>query len=134
VHVNDGARFGFGHAFALALFVIAPAAALWRMADGALLIFFAVCWVGISGITYFAYALDKQNARAKGRREPEKTLHLLELIGGWPGALVAQFRLRHKSSKIRYQFVFWLIIGLHQFVAIDYLRGWALARQVMGHR
>jgi len=41
-------------------------------------------------------------------------LHLLELLGGWPGAFLAQRRLRHKCSKRRYQFVFWLIVLAYQ--------------------
>lgn len=130
VHVNDGGSFTVLHAFGLALLMFAPAAALWRATDGAVFYLSVACWIGFSVITYFAYAWDKQSARAKGRREPERTLHLLELIGGWPGALVAQFRLRHKSSKITYQFLFWLIVTLHQLVAIDYVRGWPMLQQV----
>jgi uncharacterized membrane protein YsdA (DUF1294 family) len=57
-------------------------------------------------------------------RTPEMLLHLLELAGGWPGAWVARRRLRHKSSKISYQFEFWLIICIHQFAAFDSLQQW----------
>jgi hypothetical protein len=57
-------------------------------------------------------------------------LHLLELLGGWPGAFLAQRRLRHKSSKGSYLFVFVLIVGLHQFLAIDALRGWPFLKLV----
>ncbi|SJM91388.1 Cold-shock protein (fragment) [Crenothrix polyspora] len=46
-------------------------------------------------------------------RIPEKSLHTLELLGGWPGALLAQRTLRHKNRKPSYQVVFWLIVGLH---------------------
>jgi len=32
-------------------------------------------------------------------RTPETTLHLLELLGGWPAAWLTQHMLRHKSRK-----------------------------------
>lgn len=70
-------------------------------------------YAGASCVTFIAYALDKSAAQ-KGRwRTPEKTLHLLALIGGWPGALAAQKLLRHKSSKQSFQIVFWITVLLN---------------------
>ncbi|EGQ7696847.1 DUF1294 domain-containing protein [Vibrio vulnificus] len=46
-------------------------------------------------------------------RTPESTLHLLSLLGGWPGALLAQFLLRHKSKKQPFKFILWLTITLN---------------------
>jgi uncharacterized membrane protein YsdA (DUF1294 family) len=46
-------------------------------------------------------------------RIPESRLHLAELLGGWPGAWVAQRLFRHKSAKVRYRVVFWAIVVLH---------------------
>ena len=77
----------------------------------------------ISWCTDMMYSWDKRKARNKEWREPEHILHFMELIGGWPGAFIAQRRFRHKSSKGPYQFVFVLIVGLYQFLAIDALRG-----------
>ncbi len=67
----------------------------------------------ISGVTFVAYALDKRAARRGSRRTAERTLHLLEFAGGWPGALLAQRTLRHKTRKVSYQIVFWAIVALH---------------------
>ncbi|GJM18995.1 MAG: hypothetical protein DHS20C14_12080 [Phycisphaeraceae bacterium] len=67
----------------------------------------------MSGIAFVAYALDKRAARRGAWRTPESTLHLIELLGGWPGALAAQRMLRHKNRKRRYQLVFWCIVALH---------------------
>jgi uncharacterized membrane protein YsdA (DUF1294 family)/cold shock CspA family protein len=85
----------------------------------------------ISVLTYATYASDKQRARTKGWRTPESHLHLLELLGGWPGAWLAQRQLRHKCSKGSYQFVFWLIILAHQFAAYDSMQDWHLSKAVM---
>lgn len=67
----------------------------------------------MSLIAFTAHALDKHRARHGGRRIPEATLHLLELLGGWPGALVAMSFFRHKTRKTSYRVVFWLIGMAH---------------------
>ncbi len=51
--------------------------------------------------------------RTDGRRVPEKTLHLLALFGGWPGALMGQRVFRHKTQKFGFRIVFWLCVTLH---------------------
>jgi uncharacterized membrane protein YsdA (DUF1294 family)/cold shock CspA family protein len=130
-HVNDGGRFGVPDGLVLLLLMAAPAVAIYRVGETGGWQFAAVCWAGFSGMTYWAYALDKKNAQAGAAREPEKMLHLMESIGGWPGAFVAQRRLRHKSTKLGYQFVFWSIVALHEFIAIDALRGWPMMRHLL---
>lgn len=62
----------------------------------------------ISLCTYAVYAVDKRAAQRGRQRVPERTLHLLALLGGWPGAWLAQQRLRHKTAKPRFQALFWL--------------------------
>lgn len=67
----------------------------------------------LSGVAWIAYALDKRAAQHGHRRIPEAHLHLLELAGGWPGALLAQRALRHKNRKSGYQAVFWCVVAVH---------------------
>nr|WP_283105629.1 DUF1294 domain-containing protein [Shewanella kaireitica] len=70
----------------------------------------AVYFLAASGITFIAYALDKQAAKKQSWRIQEFKLHLLALLGGWPGALLAQQTLRHKSAKNSFKIVLWLSI------------------------
>lgn len=64
----------------------------------------------ISIITFFFYANDKNAAQQGKWRTAESTLHLLALLGGWPGAAIAQAYLRHKSKKLSFRIVYWLTI------------------------
>lgn len=69
-------------------------------------------WVyGIASfVTFFAYAFDKSAAIGRRWRTRENTLHLFSLVGGWPGALLAQRFIRHKSAKDSFQSLFWLTV------------------------
>ena len=67
-------------------------------------------YLGVSLITYLAYAFDKSKAQRGKWRTQESTLHLLALIGGWPGAALAQQILRHKSTKTAFRSVFWFTV------------------------
>lgn len=74
-----------------------------------------VLWVylGVSLLTFVVYAFDKLAAKDGARRTPEKTLHWLSLVGGWPGALIAQQTLRHKSKKQSFRAGFWGTVALN---------------------
>lgn len=64
-------------------------------------------------VAFAAYAFDKSAAQNNQWRTQESTLHMLGIIGGWPGALVAQRLLRHKSKKLSFQVVFWATVMLN---------------------
>jgi len=70
-------------------------------------------YAAISITAFIAYALDKSAARDGRWRIAENTLHLLALLGGWPGALLAQYRLRHKSAKPAFLIIFWATVLLN---------------------
>jgi len=67
-------------------------------------------YLGLSLATFVVYAVDKRAARTGRQRVPENTLHVLALAGGWPGAIVAQQALRHKTAKRSFRRVFWVTV------------------------
>lgn len=80
---------------------------------------------GVASIlTLVIYGIDKRRARNDQWRIPESAIHSLELIGGWPGALIAQRLFRHKNRKVSFQVVFWLIVIAHLA-----LWGWGISRR-----
>jgi uncharacterized membrane protein YsdA (DUF1294 family) len=69
--------------------------------------------VALSMLAYVLYAVDKSAARRGKRRIPEATLHVVDVLGGWPGALIARHALRHKTRKQPFRSVFWLTVVLN---------------------
>lgn len=67
----------------------------------------------LSFICVALFVRDKRAAQARSRRVPEATLHMVELLGGWPGAWLAMWFLRHKSAKHRYRLITNLIALVH---------------------
>ncbi|MGB1261845.1 MAG: DUF1294 domain-containing protein [Cognaticolwellia sp.] len=72
-----------------------------------------LAYLAFSTITYVAYGLDKAKAQRGSWRTPESTLHFFALMGGWPGAAIAQQTLRHKSKKREFRMVFWLTVMIN---------------------
>lgn len=74
---------------------------------------FGILVIGYSAlslIAFAAYAIDKSAAKRGAWRISEGTLLFLGLAGGWPGALIAQETLRHKSRKTSFRAVFWITV------------------------
>jgi uncharacterized membrane protein YsdA (DUF1294 family)/cold shock CspA family protein len=78
-------------------------------------------YLGVSALTFGSYAIDKSAARLKQRRVAETSLILLGMLGGWPGAILAQQLLRHKTAKLAFRAVFWasVLINVFVFVALN---------------
>ena len=91
--------------------------------------------LGVYGVMslfcFIAIYRDKRKSLTRQWRTPERNLHLLELLGGWPGGLIAQQVFRHKTRKFSYQLIFWSIVALHGLVWADVLRDFAMSRAVM---
>jgi uncharacterized membrane protein YsdA (DUF1294 family)/cold shock CspA family protein len=84
-----------------------------------------------SVVAWICYRTDKQRAKSGQWRIPEAQLHLVEFLGGWPGAFLAQRKFRHKTRKFSFQFIFVSIVVLHQFAAADVILGHALSRRAL---
>lgn len=82
-----------------------------------------VGYAAASIVAFFAYAFDKAAAVRGSWRTPESTLHLLGVAGGWPGALLAQQLLRHKSSKPSFVAMFWFTAALNVGVFVAWHAG-----------
>lgn len=67
----------------------------------------------LSPVTFLVYGWDKWKSGHDGRRIPEKSLHLLAFLGGWPGAVAGQRWFRHKTVKPTFRAILTLIAVLH---------------------
>ena len=101
---HASSRFSYG-VLLLWLVLMLTAASIWSVPR-----FIWLVYAGLSVLTFMAYWQDKWSAQKGQWRTPEKMLQTMALVGGWPGALLAQQWLRHKSSKTRFQQEFWLMV------------------------
>jgi len=85
----------------------------------------ALVYLAASAICFVVYAADKSAARAGRWRVSERALLGLGLIGGWPGALVAQQVVRHKSRKSSFQIAFWLTVLANVCLLIALTTPWS---------
>jgi len=97
-------------ALAIPAFVAILAGTAWRWGMSPAV---PLALLGLSLVTFGAYVFDKSAAVAGPWRTREQTLHLLGLLSGWPGALVAQQRLRHKTRKTAFVVTFWITAVLN---------------------
>lgn len=70
-------------------------------------------YAAASLLAFLMYRGDKLAAQREHQRTPEATLHLVGLLCGWPGALIAQQLFRHKTVKQPFQLVFWATVALN---------------------
>lgn len=112
------------HIWLRRLLVVASLAVLaWLIVASQQLAFTAKVYAVIATATFIAYAIDKAAAQSNRWRIPESTLHAFALMGGWPGALLAQALLRHKSVKKEFRLIFWMTVTINLLVL-----GWLVSR------
>jgi uncharacterized membrane protein YsdA (DUF1294 family)/cold shock CspA family protein len=107
-------RRALGMLFLLALVGVAVA--------GLVPLVLAIAYLVLSALSWLMYWWDKDAAGQGARRTPESTLHFVDLLGGWPGALIAQQQFRHKTVKASFQTVFWLTVLVNLVVAVWVVR------------
>lgn len=75
---------------------------------------FILIWYGLVNLSAaVAVVHDKAAAIGQRRRTPERTLHVLALLGGWPASWLAQRMAHHKTRKVGFQVIFWLCALAH---------------------
>jgi uncharacterized membrane protein YsdA (DUF1294 family)/cold shock CspA family protein len=105
---RDSAKAGFTGSVIVAAIFISVVAFLTYATSLPVIVIWGCLTMSL--VTFLVYAVDKSAAKRNARRTPENTLHMLALAGGWPGALIAQQALRHKSSKQPFRTVFWITV------------------------
>jgi uncharacterized membrane protein YsdA (DUF1294 family) len=93
---------------------------------GRLPIFTAVLFVVASLLVFLVYGFDKSAAMNRRQRTPENVMHLMNLLGGWPGGLVASQLFHHKSKKLEFRVIFYFCIALNCAA----LAWWMFARPI----
>lgn len=114
---ESSAPWGTATLFAIPGFVLLylVVAVLWRPPAA-----LAGIYLAASVATFLAYAVDKSAAQRGRWRTSEGALHVFAMVGGWPGALIAQQFLRHKSAKAAFRSVFWgtVVINVMGFIVL----------------
>lgn len=81
-----------------------------------LLLYFLI----VNSIVFILAGYDKSQAKKNKRRIPEKTLFLLETIGGTIGLLLGMLFFRHKISKPSFILKFSAIVFIQIVIAVLY--------------
>ena len=66
-----------------------------------------------SVVAFLMIGWDKRAARRGTWRIPERRLHVVELLGGFPGSFLARHLFRHKTLKFSYRLTFGAIVAVH---------------------
>lgn len=113
---------GLGALLACAALLVLPGVAVWPLFER-----WGWAWIaaplGLGALSFALYAFDKRRAVRGGGRVAEAQLLAIDVLGGWPGGLLAQQVFRHKNAKIAYQVAFWFIVLAHQAAAAWWLFG-----------
>lgn len=79
-------------------------------------------YVVMGVISFIMYYQDKRKAQNNQWRIPEKTLHIIDVLGGWIGATFAHKLLNHKATKAPFRGVFYATIVIHVMAVVGVCR------------
>lgn len=113
---------GIGGRWVTAGFIVLLALVDWLV--GRAPVWLPVVYLVLGLVSIAVYWFDKRAAEADRWRVSEKSLHLIDAIGGIAGGLVAQQLLRHKTSKQSFIVVTVLIAVAHVAVLASLGLGW----------
>jgi uncharacterized membrane protein YsdA (DUF1294 family) len=85
------------------------------------MVWYFVVLLVMSLATFVTYGWDKRQAKLQQQRVPEQKLHVLAMLGGWPGAFAGQQYFRHKTQKLGFLVITWLIAISHVLAIAGYL-------------
>jgi uncharacterized membrane protein YsdA (DUF1294 family)/cold shock CspA family protein len=115
---DSPAQWGTASYFAIPAFLVLYffVAIVWRVPN-----WVAGLYLAASVVCFVVYVVDKSAAVAGRWRVSESTLIFLGLVGGWPGAIVAQQVSRHKSNKVAFRSAFWgsVVLNVLAFIALS---------------
>ena len=115
---DSPAQWGTASYFAIPAFLVLYffVAIVWRVPN-----WVAGLYLAASVVCFVVYVVDKSAAVAGRWRVSESTLIFLGLVGGWPGAIVAQQVSRHKSNKVTFRSAFWgsVVLNVLAFIALS---------------
>jgi len=115
---DSPAQWGTASYFAIPAFLVLYffVAIVWRVPN-----WIAGLYLAASVVCFVVYVVDKSAAVAGRWRVSESTLIFLGLVGGWPGAIVAQQVSRHKSNKVTFRSAFWgsVVLNVLAFIALS---------------
>jgi uncharacterized membrane protein YsdA (DUF1294 family)/cold shock CspA family protein len=114
---DSPAQWGTASYFAIPAFLILYLfiGIVWRVPNWVTWLYFC------ASVVCFAVYVHDKSAAVDGRwRVSERTLIVLGLAGGWPGAIVAQQIYRHKSNKAAFRSAFWgsVVLNVLAFVVL----------------
>jgi uncharacterized membrane protein YsdA (DUF1294 family) len=76
-------------------------------------------WLSAASLaTFVLYGLDKAQAKRAGLRVPENLLHLMALLGGFPGGFAGRAAFHHKTRKPAFARVLWISLAIHLVVVL----------------